>query len=250
MELEHRFELPVGIDKAWTTLLDIREIGTCFPGASLDSIDGDEFSGAVKLKIAGLRMTYKGSARFVEKDHELHRARIEATGAAGDSETAAMLVTATCSAVAPNRTAVDLVTTLSLTGRRASFGRPVMVEAGNFLVGRFADCVSKKVSGREAGGATLVDVVNPDEVAAAVVASEQAAVASTRSGLTGAGRPAYRRELPGDARALLGGQAIPALQKAVPIVCGVVGLLLAIKLFRGSSNKHDDSKHHDTEHDG
>ena len=244
MELEHRFELPVGIDKAWTTLLDIQQIGTCFPGASLDSIDGDEFSGAVKLKIAGLRMTYKGSARFVEKDHELHRARIEATGAAGGSETAAMLVTATCTALAPNRTAVDLITTLSLTGRRASFGRPVMVEAGNFLVSRFADCVSKKVSGKEAGGATLVDVIDPDEVAAAVVASEQAAVSSATPSLTAAGRPAYRRAVPGDARALLGGgdgQAIPALQKAVPIVCGALGLLLAIKLFRKPSpHKVDD----------
>ncbi|WP_166442341.1 SRPBCC family protein [Nakamurella flava] len=233
MELEHRFEVPVGIEKAWAALIDIQQIGTCFPGAHLDAIDGDEFSGSVKLKIAGLRMTYKGTARFVEKDHELHRARIEATGNAGESETAAMLVTATASAVAPNRTAVDLVTTLSLTGRRAAFGRPVMVEAGNFLVSRFADCVSTKLSGRDAGGATLVDVTDPDEVAAAVVASEQAAVARTAPALA-AGRPRVRREVPGDARALLGGQAIPSLQKAVPIVCGAIGLLLTIKLFRRS----------------
>lgn len=233
MELEHRFEVPVGIEKAWAALTDIQQVGSCFPGATLDSIDGDEFSGSVKLRVAGLRVTYRGTARFVEKDHDLHRARIEATGGAGGSETAAMLVTATASAIAPNRTAVDLVTTLSLTGRRAAFGRPAMVEAGNFLVGRFADCVSTKLTGHDAGGARLVDVTDPDEVAAAVVASEQAAVASTTPALA-VGRVRTRREVPGDARALLGGQAIPSLQKAVPIVCGALGLLLTVKLFRRS----------------
>lgn len=232
MELEHRFEVPVGIEKAWSTLIDIQQIGSCFPGATVDSINGDEFSGSVKLKVAGIRLTYRGNARFVEKDHDLHRARIEATGQAGGSETAAMLVTATARALAPNRTAVDLVTTLSLTGRRAAFGRPAMVEAGNFLVGRFADCVSTKLSGRDAGGATLVDVTDPDEVAAAVVASEQAAVASAAPARTA--RVRTRREVPGDARALLGGQAIPSLQKAVPVICGALGLLLTIKLFRRS----------------
>ena len=42
MQLEHRFEVPVGIDKAWTTLLDMEQVGPCFPGAILDHVDGDE----------------------------------------------------------------------------------------------------------------------------------------------------------------------------------------------------------------
>jgi len=163
--LEHRFEVPVGVEKAWTALLDMEQVGPCFPGAILDHVDGDEFSGSVKIKLGPIRMTYKGSAKIVEKDPVAHKARIEATGNAGGStSTAAMMVTATATALAPNRTAVDLVTTLSLTGRPAQFGRGVMVDVGNKLIGQFADCVSNKLGGHTAGGAELIDVVNPDEV--------------------------------------------------------------------------------------
>ena len=34
MELEHRFEVPVGVEKAWATLLDMEKVGPCFPGAT------------------------------------------------------------------------------------------------------------------------------------------------------------------------------------------------------------------------
>lgn len=34
MELEHRFEVPVGVEKAWVTLLDMEQVGPCFPGRS------------------------------------------------------------------------------------------------------------------------------------------------------------------------------------------------------------------------
>ena len=185
MELEHRFEVPVGVEKAWTSLLDMEQVGPCFPGAILDHVDGDEFSGSVKIKLGPIRMTYKGSARIVEKDPVAHRAKIEATGNAGGStSTAAMMVVATATALAPNRTAVDLVTTLSLTGRPAQFGRGVMVDVGNKLIGQFADCVSNKWGGHTLGGAELIDVVNPDEVAADYVAP--APVAAQRA----AGQPA------------------------------------------------------------
>lgn len=169
MELEHRFELPVGVEKAFPALLDLDLIAPCFPGASLDSTSGDDFHGSVKIKVGPVLLNYKGTARFVEKDHHQHRAVIEATGAAPRSgSTATMLVHADAIALAPNRTAVVLQTTLSITGRAANFNRQVMIDVGNELISKFADCVSKKLTGREAGGATLLGVTNPDEVAAEV----------------------------------------------------------------------------------
>ena len=66
MELEHRFEVPGGVEKAWNSLLDKEQVGPCFPGAILDHVDGDEFAGSVKIKLGPIRMTYKGLARIVE----------------------------------------------------------------------------------------------------------------------------------------------------------------------------------------
>jgi carbon monoxide dehydrogenase subunit G len=226
VELEHRFEVPVGVEKAWVTLLDMEQVGPCFPGAILDHVDGDEFSGSVKIKLGPIRMTYKGTAKIVEKDEVRHRARIEATGNAGGStSTAAMMVTATATELAPNRTAVDLVTTLSLTGRPAQFGRGVMVDVGNKLIGQFADCVSNKLAGRTSGGAELIDVVNPDEVAADYVAPpETRAVASSGAAGAAANAPAELN--------LLSATATPILKRVVPIVLGIIALFLVRKLFK------------------
>lgn len=239
MELEHRFEVPVGVEKAWTSLLDMEQVGPCFPGAILDHVEGDEFSGSVKIKLGPIRMTYKGSARIVEKDPVAHRAKIEATGNAGGStSTAAMMVVATATALAPNRTAVDLVTTLSLTGRPAQFGRGVMVDVGNKLIGQFADCVSNKLGGHTLGGAELIDVVNPDEVAADYVAP-LAAETSQGAPARGAATPATATAAPAELN-LLSATATPILKRVVPIILGIVALILLGKLFRRHPAEDDD----------
>ena len=68
MHLEHSFSVPVGIDEAWKVLLDIERVAPCMPGAALDTVDGDEFTGTVKVKLGPINLTYKGHASFVEKD--------------------------------------------------------------------------------------------------------------------------------------------------------------------------------------
>lgn len=230
MELEHQFEVPVGIDTAWNTLLDMNQVGTCFPGATLDSVDGDEFTGSVKIKLGPIQLVYKGKAKIVEKDAATHRAKIEATGnAARSSSTAAMLVTATATSLAPNRTRVDLITTLSITGRPAQFGRGVMVEVGNKLIGQFADCVSTKLTGKAAGGAVLVDVENPDEVAAQLAGTAQPAADAA-----GVGAHRVPEGRPGEALDLFEAAGAPVLKRVLPVVLGIVGIVLLRKLFRRS----------------
>jgi carbon monoxide dehydrogenase subunit G len=235
VELEHRFEVPVGVEKAWVTLLDIEQVGPCFPGAILDHVEADEFSGSVKIKLGPVRMTYHGTARIVEKDEKAHRARIEATGnAGGATSTAAMMVTATATALAPNRTAVDLVTTLSLTGRPAQFGRGVMVDVGNQLIGQFADCVSNKLAGHSLGGAKLIDVTNPDEVAADYVATA-APVSAAGAGSDG------KRAAPVELN-LLSEAATPILKRVVPIVAGAVAVFLLTRLLRRHPKEDDEQE--------
>ena len=98
---------------------------------------------------------------------------IEATGGATRAgSSATMLVDASATAVTPNRTAVVLLTTLSITGRESSFSRQVMIDVGNESVNRFADAMAQKLAGKSAPEARLLKVLNPDEVAAEVVADE------------------------------------------------------------------------------
>ena len=96
MQLEHTFTVPADIDQAWQVLLDIERIAPCMPGAALDTVDGDDFTGTVKVKLGPIGLTYKGKASFVEKDEAAHRAVIDAQGKdARGNGTANAKVTAT-----------------------------------------------------------------------------------------------------------------------------------------------------------
>ena len=80
MELEHSFSVPADIETTWRTLLDVERIALCMPGASLTSVEGDTFTGEVKVKLGPVSMTYGGKASFTEKDAASHRAVISASG--------------------------------------------------------------------------------------------------------------------------------------------------------------------------
>src|SRR5712692_8580396 len=80
MELEHSFTVPVPRSRAWDVLLDVERVAPCMPGASLDSVDGDEIHGRIKVKVGPINMTYAGTARFIERDAEAGVVTLEATG--------------------------------------------------------------------------------------------------------------------------------------------------------------------------
>jgi carbon monoxide dehydrogenase subunit G len=146
MQLEHSFTVPVGVEEAWRVLLDIERVAPCMPGASLDSVDGDNFTGTVKVKVGPIGLTYKGKASFVEKDEAAHRAVIDAQGKdARGNGTASAKVAATLKGEGES-TRVDVVTDLNITGKPAQFGRGVMVDVGNKLIGQFADCLAGKLA--------------------------------------------------------------------------------------------------------
>jgi carbon monoxide dehydrogenase subunit G len=147
VQLEHSFSVPVGIDEAWKILLDIERIGPCLPGAVIDSVDGDEFTGTVKVKLGPINLSYKGKASFIEKDEAARRAVIDARGRdARGNGTAAAKVTATLSET-DGSTTVQVNTDLDITGKPAQFGRGVMVDVGNKLLGQFADALATTITG-------------------------------------------------------------------------------------------------------
>jgi carbon monoxide dehydrogenase subunit G len=147
VQLEHTFTVPAEIEQAWQVLLDIERIAPCLPGAAIDSVDGDDFTGTVKVRLGPIGLTYQGKASFVEKDAAVHRAVIRAQGKdARGNGTANATVTATLSQQGAE-TQVVVHTDLNITGKPAQFGRGVMVDVGNKLIGQFADCLAGKLTG-------------------------------------------------------------------------------------------------------
>jgi hypothetical protein len=80
--------------------------------------------------------------------------------------TAAATVTAVLIAEG-DTTKVAVTTDLDITGKPAQFGRGVMADVGNKLIGQFADCLAGQLSGGDAFGATATPDAPTDELPAA-----------------------------------------------------------------------------------
>src|SRR5690242_1842030 len=143
------------------------------PGAALDSVDGDDFTGRVKVKLGPINLTYQGHASFVEKDVAAHRAVIDARGKdQRGNGTAAAVITANLEAQG-DATVVNVLTDLNITGKPAQFGRGVMTDVGNKLLGQFADKLAAQLGEGEPAAAAPADATQP--IAAAGPAQKAAA---------------------------------------------------------------------------
>ncbi|MGZ4596122.1 MAG: SRPBCC family protein [Actinomycetes bacterium] len=151
MQLEHEFVVPVPVDQAWDVLLDVERIAPCMPGATVESFDGETVHGRVKVKVGPIQVTYSGTAKFVEKDEATRSVKLDASGKeARGSGTAKATIVAVLQDQGGS-TKVTVSTDLAVTGKPAQFGRGVMVEVGNKLLGRFADCLAEEIGAGEAG---------------------------------------------------------------------------------------------------
>ncbi|NDZ77086.1 SRPBCC family protein [Streptomyces sp. SID10853] len=137
MQLDHAFTVPADPDTAWTLFQDLARVAPCMPGAVLDTLDGDAFTGRVKVKVGAVQMSYRGEGR-VTRDEATHTMLLDLSGSeARGSGTAAAKVTATLTAD-PAGTRVRVATDLDITGRPAQFGRGIMAEVGDRIVQQFA----------------------------------------------------------------------------------------------------------------
>lgn len=140
MELKSDFEVSVGVDRAWEVLTNPELIAPCLPGARLDEVEGDEFRGAVKVKVGPISAEYRGKATMVEMNRDELRIVIRAEGrdtrGAGN---AAADITALMEAASDASTKVEVTTDLKISGKVAQFGRGVLGDVSAKLMGQFVD---------------------------------------------------------------------------------------------------------------
>ena len=156
MEMDHSFTVPVPPEQAWDVLLDVERIAPCMPGATVEEFDGEVVTGRIKIKVGPVSLTYRGTAKFTERDPEAHVVVIEASGKeTRGAGTASATVRASLEPESSGQaTKVTIHTTMNVTGRPAQFGRGVMVEVGGKLVEKFAENLAQLIS---PVGATVAD---------------------------------------------------------------------------------------------
>jgi carbon monoxide dehydrogenase subunit G len=185
VELTHEFTVPASIEETWRALNDIEGVAGCFPGAKVTSVEGDSFQGTCKVKLGPIALTYNGSGEFTGKDESAHTMTLAAKGKdKRGNGTAGADVTASMTAEG-DQTRVKVVTDLQITGKPAQFGRGVIQDVSDKLLGQFADCLAQKLAGPAPEEAAAPETA----AAAAAPADQDAGPASEPTGAAAAPAP-------------------------------------------------------------
>lgn len=217
MELNNEFRVAVPAAKTWEVLTDVERVAPCLPGATLLSVDGDDFTGAVKVKVGPITVSYKGDATFQEKDAAAQRVVLKANGKeTRGNGTASAIVTAQLKDEG-DTTLVVVTTDLAISGKAAQFGRGVLADVSGGLIDQFAKSLEAELLGGTAPAA------------------------ETGSSATTSGQ-APQEAAPINALALAKVMAVPMAKRFAPAIgavaaAGVLGFLLG----RAGRNKRKSS---------
>jgi len=233
IELDNSFTVPVPPEKAWDVLLDVERIAPCMPGASVTSISdgGNEVEGQVKVKLGPLSLTYKGTAKFTNKDQANHAIAIEAAGKeTRGAGTASANVQATLKpADAAGSTLVAIHTSLNVTGRPAQFGRSLLPEVSGKLIAQFASNLEALIASDNAEAAAE-GTASPEADGTAADSSGEAAPAAA----TPAPAPVMKQEESLNAFKFV---VVPVLKRVIPIAAVGAAIAVIIRRLTGKKKK-------------
>ena len=219
MKIDNEFTVGVPIELAWQALTDLAEVSLCLPGARLTGVEGEVFSGEVRVKVGPVVSEYAGTAQFADKDDAAYRAVIDAKGR--DSRGAGNASAEITMQLQSDglRTVVKVDTDLKISGKIAQLGGGMIAEVSQKLLGQFVVCLEAKLAApappevsEEPAPSGMADAATPSEVSTAAAAAHETPVATAPPE-------------PLDLMSLAGGSM---LKRLVPLVLVVAAIVVVV----------------------
>jgi carbon monoxide dehydrogenase subunit G len=217
MKIQNEIEVAAPPDELFDVLADVERVAPLLPGASLEGKnDDDTYAGTVKVKVGPITASYRGTLRFLELDHDDHRAVMAAsadeTKGQGNLEAR---ITASVSG-SDSQSVLSLDTDLDVRGKAAQFGRGALGNVSQRVLQQFArNLESEVLSGGEMEEETPSEDSAPTDEGKADV------------GQAPPSRPAAAAPAGDDSLDMLSVVGTPVLRQAAPVVAGLaLGFLI------------------------
>ncbi|MDB1086434.1 SRPBCC family protein [Streptomyces sp. ACA25] len=166
MKIENEFTVSVPAERAWEALTDLEGLAPCMPGAQLTGVDGEVYSGKVKVKVGPVISQFAGTATFTEKDDANHHMVISAKGkdSRGGGNASALID----AQLRPDgaRTVVTVRTDLTISGKLAQFGSGMIKEISEKLLHQFVQNLEAQLHAAEEPAPTPAPATPPAAAAA------------------------------------------------------------------------------------
>jgi carbon monoxide dehydrogenase subunit G len=157
VDIANSFELPFDPTTAWNTLLDIRRIMPCIPGAELLEVsdDGSTYKGKVSVKLGPVALAFIGTATFAERNEATRQARLRCRGNDSKGRGGVQADMTFQVAAGGAGSIVTVLTQLQLTGSVAQYGRGASVVQGvaSQLTAQFATNLKASLSATHSAAA-------------------------------------------------------------------------------------------------
>ena len=146
-KIEERFEVQAPVERVWQYLIDPKRVVHCLPGAELiEQKDDGTFTGAIKVKVGPLSMSYKGQGKFTEINEETHQVRMvgDAREVGGSGSTKVSMLS-TVAPLANGGSEVLVNADIDLVGKIVQFGRGMIEEVSRQMFRQFSTCVRQQL---------------------------------------------------------------------------------------------------------
>lgn len=152
MLIESSIQVPHPIDDVWKFCQDIPRVAACLPGANLsDELGPDHYAGTVAINMGPVNLKFAGEAKVLERDEENKTLVIDAVGtdqAGGDRASLDLTVR-----LEPQSqgTHMNVIQEIHLSGAAAQFGRGMISDVTQVLMGDFGKNMQTQLDAFERG---------------------------------------------------------------------------------------------------
>src|SRR4051795_9332777 len=93
MRFSNEISVDAQADELFAFVSNPEQVVKCLPGASVEGRDGDDWRGAMSMKVGPIKASYRGTLRFLELDPDARRAvmRVRADEASGQGQAEARI---------------------------------------------------------------------------------------------------------------------------------------------------------------